>query len=203
MNAMPVATPGGDWLEPRAGRDDGFIALDACHRRLLAAAGALEELVEAIERNGVSAAVSASAAAIAEFYATTAARHHEDEERHVFPALVESRNADLIRAVTRLQEDHVLLEESWLELEPHVLAIANGYGADLELLRDRAFVFAALHRDHIDLEESLAYPQARMRVDQEGRRAMGREMASRRRAARAAASDVPRTTGRTGALTAK
>jgi hemerythrin-like domain-containing protein len=199
MSAMPVATPGDYWLEPRAGREDGFIALNACHRRMLAAAGALEDLVEAIERNGVSPAVQASAAAIAEFYATTAAQHHEDEERHIFPALLVGRDADLVRAVRRLQEDHIWLEESWLELEPHVLAIATGYGADLDLLRDRAQVFAALHRDHIRLEESLAYPQAQMQLGEEERRAMGREMTSRRRAARAAACADPRTTGRRGA----
>jgi len=49
-------------------------------------------------------------------------------------------------------------------------------------------VFSALLRDHIALEESLIYPQARERLQGRQRRDMGREMAARRRATRGQAN---------------
>jgi hemerythrin-like domain-containing protein len=192
MNAMLVAPLADRSPTLPAMREDGFVALDACHCSMLEAADALEALVAVAELGGLSLAVRASAAAIAEFYATTAAQHHEDEERHVFPALLASRDPDLVRAVTRLQEDHERLEECWNELEPHVLAIAAGYGIEVDLLREAVQAFAALHRDHIKLEESLAYPEARRHLGDDGCCAMGREMMARdiaRRAQRKACFD--------------
>ena len=87
----------------------------------------------------------------------------------------------------RLQQDHDWLEEDWMELAPHIAAVANGQlGYDLDLLREGAATFTALSHDHIALEESCIYPQARAQLDARERRAMGREMAARRRAARTA-----------------
>ncbi len=188
MNAMPVATPENAWPTLFAAQEDGFVVLDACHRSMLERVAALEELVAAVDRDGVSPAVRESAALIADFLSTTARQHHEDEERHVFPALLCSADADLVQAVLRLQQDHGWLEENWLELEPHVQAIATGYGCcDMDTLRQGVAVLVALYRDHIALEESLIYPQARAHLGRAGRRAMGREMAARRSARRTSA----------------
>jgi hemerythrin-like domain-containing protein len=184
MTAVPVASM---WPSSRDAREDGFVVLDACHRRMLAAVGALEELVAAIERGYPSDADRAHASSIAEFFSTTARRHHEDEERHVFPALLAGTDEAGRDAALRLQQDHGWIEEDWLELEPHVQAIATGYGhCDADVLRQGVAVFAALLREHIALEESLAYPQARSQLGAAGRRTMGREMAARRSAERAA-----------------
>ncbi len=188
MNAMPVASTKEMWPLSEATRDDGFVALDACHRRMLAVMDTLEELVATIDRDGVSSPVRALAAAVADFLSTTARLHHEDEERHVFPALLCSADAELVQSVLRLQQDHGWLEEDWLELEPHLQAIATGYGCcDMDTLRHGVAVLAALYRDHIALEESLIYPEARARLGSAGRRAMGCEMSARRLAGRAAA----------------
>lgn len=185
MNAMPVVST--EPTDPASGdsRHDGFIALDACHQRLLAVAGELEALVASLDAGGPCPLSRAKAAAIVEFYATTARQHHEDEERHVFPTLLASADPDLVQAVQCLQQDHGWLEEDWRELEPHVQAIALGYGnCDLDILRQGVAIVVALQRDHIALEESLVYPEARARLDAAGRRAMGREMAARRPALR-------------------
>jgi len=166
---------------------DGFEALDACHREMLAKVDELCALVNRLEHQGVDAAARESAGAIARFFTTTAREHHEDEERHVFPPLAESADPAVVQAVLRLQQDHGWLEEDWLELSPHVQAVAWGYGGyDIDTLREGSAVFAALLRDHIALEESFIYPQARGRMPPEGRREMGREMAARHRAERAA-----------------
>ena len=59
---------------------------------------------------------------------------------------------------------------------------------DLDTLREGVEIFAALSRDHIALEESIIYPEARTRLLASERQEMGREMAARKRAQRQATS---------------
>ena len=104
----------------------------------------------------------------------------------MFPRVVVSSDPEIVHTVLRLQQDHRWLEEDWMELSPHLDAVAFGQSwYDLDLLRDGAEIFTALMRDHIALEESLIYPQARARLGHNERLEMGREMAARRRAQRA------------------
>ena len=164
---------------------DGFEALDACHREMLAKADELCALVDRLEHHGIDAAARTSAGEIGRFFTTTARDHHEDEERHVFPPLADSHDPAVVQAVLRLQQDHGWLEEDWFELSPHVQAVAWGYnGYDIDVLREGATIFAALLRDHVALEESFIYPQAREAMPPAQRREMGREMAERHRAER-------------------
>jgi len=186
MNAMrapsTAATP------PRAAASvDGFKALDACHRQTLSMLDDLSALVARLELDGLDSATCALAAKIAAFFSTTAREHHEDEERHVFPALIEGGKPDVVQAVLRLQQDHDWLEEDWFDLAPHVLAVAAGSRSyDIDTLREGVPVLAALYHDHIELEESFIYPEAQTRMRADGRREMGREMAARHRAERTA-----------------
>lgn len=184
---MTPATPSRPAPQAANARSDGFIALDASHRQFLDAVDALERLIPGLERDGATPSNRASAAGIAKTLAQ-ASEHHEDEERHVFPALLGGADEALADVVRRLHQDHGWLEENWLELGPHLQALASGYGGwDIDTLRAGAPVIAALLRDHIALEESVAYPQARARLSAESRREIGREMAARHRAARHAA----------------
>jgi iron-sulfur cluster repair protein YtfE (RIC family) len=163
--------------------DDGFEVLDACHRKILLALDKLSALVERLETAGTDAEARSMASEVLTFFSTAVRQHHEDEERHVFPRLATDSDAETVQAVLRLQQDHDWLEEDWMALSPHLAAIAAGQGWwELESLRDGVNVFSALLRDHIALEESLIYPQARQRLQGTQRRDMGREMAARRRA---------------------
>lgn len=163
----------------------GFAALDACHRSVLARVAELGALVALIEAGEITPAMRASAAVIAQFLGTDARRHHEDEERHVFPPLLAGGDAGLVQTVLRLQQDHGWLEEDWLELESHVQAIATGYGScDIDTLREGASILAALYEEHIALEESIIYPEARKRIGPAALDAMAREMIGRRRTER-------------------
>jgi hemerythrin-like domain-containing protein len=64
--------------------------------------------------------------------------------------------------VRRLQQDHGWLEEDWLELQPQLRAVVEGYAwYDLEFLRAAVPVFTELYRDHIALEENIVYPESR------------------------------------------
>jgi len=166
---------------------DGFEVLDQCHRDTLAALDTLGELVTRLEHEGASERVRTMAAVVVRFFATTARAHHEDEERHVFPKALAAGDPEIVQAVLRLQQDHSWLEEDWLELSPQLQALAAGHSMwDLDFLREASAVFSALSHDHIALEESCVYPQARSRLKEAERGAMGREMAERRRARRPA-----------------
>ena len=65
--------------------------------------------------------------------------------------------------------------------EPALEAAADGNSwFDPNVLRQAVEVFQQLYLDHIVLEESLAYPEARGRIDPALLESMGREMAKRR-----------------------
>ena len=181
MFKSDVSLEGPSQMPPRASRGVGFAALDECHRRVLARVDELSGLVAAIEAGEINPAMRTLAASIAQFLGNDARRHHEDEERHVFPPLLASGNADLVDAVLRLQQDHCWIEEDWFELEPHVQAIATGYGTcDIDTLKEGTAILAALYKEHIALEESIVYPEARARIGSAGLDAMAREMIARR-----------------------
>ncbi|MDE1948432.1 MAG: hemerythrin domain-containing protein [Burkholderiales bacterium] len=141
-----------------------FEALDRTHREVMQVLGRFERLLAHIDESGADAVARASAAEIAAFFNGHAREHHAEEERLVFPGLLASGNAPLVQHVLRLQQDHGWLEEDWLELEPQIDAIARGYNwYDLNMLRAALPIFTALYQDHIALEESLIYPEAKRR----------------------------------------
>jgi hemerythrin-like domain-containing protein len=179
---------------PEAAPNGAFGVLDECHRQTLAALDKLEAIVARLDAGGPDAWTRALAADVVRHFSTTARQHHEDEERHVFPKLLGRSDAETEQRVLRLQQDHLWLEEDWRELEPHIDAIARSLSwYDVDFLRDGSEVFAALSRDHIELEETFLYPEARSRTGPVEAETMGREMAARRRAARrdAAKGTVP------------
>jgi hemerythrin-like domain-containing protein len=161
---------------------DGFDVLDVCHRDILVTLGKLSALIARLEKFGPDAEARSLAREIGLFFSSNARQHHEDEERHVFPKLLSVGDAELTRAVLRLQQDHGWIEEDWLEMSPQIDAVAAGLVSyDINGLRASAEVFTALLHEHIALEESLIYPHARTKLRVSEQLEMGREMASRRR----------------------
>lgn len=170
---------------------DGFEVLDACHIRTVFTLGKLTALVSRLVNEGPDAEAKAMASEIAAFFSGTARQHHQDEELFVFPKLLASGDPEIVQAVLRLQQDHAWLEEDWLELAPQVDAVACGQAwYDIDTLREGVEIFTELSRDHMALEESLIYPQARARLLEGERLEMGREMAARRRAQRPAGKSL-------------
>ncbi|MEO8081923.1 MAG: hemerythrin domain-containing protein [Caldimonas sp.] len=158
--------------------------LDDCHRLTLAALDRLEALLAQIERQEIDEVARTVAADIVRHFSQTMRQHHRDEECHVFPALASSADSEVAQTILRLRQDHDWLEEDWMEISPHLDAVACGQSwYDIDVLREGVAIFAGLSRDHITLEESILYPQARTRLGTGARREMGREMAARRRQA--------------------
>jgi hemerythrin-like domain-containing protein len=167
-----------------------FGALDECHRQTLAALDKLEIVVARLDAGAVDGETRALAGDVVRHFSTTARQHHLDEERHVFPKLAASGDPAIEQTVMRLRQDHYWLEEDWMTLLPHLDAIACGQSwYDAALLREGSEVFAALARDHIALEETCLYPEARARLRPDEQQQMGREMAARRRATRSSGQD--------------
>ncbi|WP_290868519.1 hemerythrin domain-containing protein [Aquabacterium sp.] len=159
-----------------------FDVLDACHQQMVTALHQLATLVEHLRERGVDGKAQEMARNIFNFFMTTARQHHEDEEKHIFPALLRSDDDNLIRQTLRLQQDHGWIEEDWLELAPQIESIAAGYNwFNLEQLELGIPVFTALYQDHMALEESLIYPEAKARIGAWDLQGAGREMAERRR----------------------
>ena len=159
-----------------------FDVLDECHREVVSHLHELHRLVDHLRNVGHDDTARQMARKIFEFFMGAAREHHLDEERHVFPALMRSGDALLMQQTMRLQQDHGWIEEDWQELAPQIEAIAAGYNwYNLEQLEQTIPVFHALYRDHIALEESLIYPEARARISRWDLQGMGREMAQRRR----------------------
>jgi len=146
-----------------------FDALDETHRQVLQVLAELEELVDALARPGTDAPAAELAARACNFFNGPARGHHETEETLVFPALLAGASAPMLAQVRRLQQDHHWLEEDWLELEPHLQAVAQGYWHDhVAFLKAALPEFTALYHEHIAVEELMIYPEARRRLATQG-----------------------------------
>lgn len=144
-----------------------FAVLDACHQQIQMHLAELASLAKAIEATGVDAKARHQADAIETFFSGNARQHHAEEERQVFPSLLDSAEAELIVAVEKLQQDHGWIEENWLELGPQLRAIAAGNSwFEVTEFQHNVEVFLTLCQSHIELEESLIYPQAKARMAQ-------------------------------------
>lgn len=158
-----------------------FEFLDSTHREIQQRVRQLHALVDAIESSGLNADARAQAREVLDYFNGEARQHHLDEEKHIFPALLNSQNAELVQAAEHLTQDHGWLEENWLQIAPSLEAATHGnLWFDTMELRHALEVFEALYLDHILLEESIAYPEAKKRLDACDTAGMGREMAKRR-----------------------
>jgi iron-sulfur cluster repair protein YtfE (RIC family) len=142
-----------------------FDALDTCHQQTLATLNLLVKLVDQLDQHAADEPVKRLAREIISFFNGESRSHHAEEEHLVFPPILQGLDHRLIEKIRRLQQDHVWLEQDWLELGLQLDAIARGYNwYDREALRNGTSTFVALYLDHIDLEESIIYPQAKRRL---------------------------------------
>ena len=150
-------------------------ALEHTHHQVMQSLQELAGMVDMLADQGVTDTVQKTAKRIGKFFAEEARHHHAQEDEHVFPTLLESGNAELVAHVQRLQQDHGWLEEDWVELGPQLDALSRGYSwYDIDALRHGIGVFTELYHEHIALEESLIYPEARRRQAEQAEQAAAR-----------------------------
>lgn len=171
---MGKASPAGD-------SSSLFEFLDHTHREIQQQLQGLRELMDTMDDQGLTPATRALATQALDYFNGAARQHHLDEEKHVFPALLGSQNPQVIQVTEQLVQDHGWLEENWLEIEPSISAVASGnLWFEPAALRQALTVFEALYLDHMQLEESVAYPEAQRRLLPSDAAGAGREMAKRR-----------------------
>ena len=169
---------------PAAGFEQPFEMLQACHERITRTLDLLARLRAHLQTHGADEQAWQAARDILRYFDLAAPLHHQDEELHVFPALL-AHGGDLTRAlVERLQQDHLRMEAGWRQARRVLAAIEGGEAHVLESSQEDALAaFASLYADHIAAEEGLAYPEALGLLGPRDIAAMGQDMRRRRGAA--------------------
>lgn len=138
--------------------------LQGTHQRMVLTLQDLEALVHRLETGEVDETAQTLAGGIHRFFEEVGRTHHDEEERHIFPALLANADPVLEEQVAQLRQDHGWIEQNWRELSPLLEALSQGHTwVDVDLLRAMIEVFTQLHHAHIALEESMVYPEARRR----------------------------------------
>jgi hemerythrin-like domain-containing protein len=138
--------------------------LECTHQAMMRTLAQMAELLRRLPEEGPVDALRRMAGEIRCFIDDEARDHHAQEDRVVFPSLLASGDDALVALVRRLQQDHGWLEENWIELGPQLDALAHDHHwVDPDVLAPMIEVYTALLSDHIGLEESMIYPEARRR----------------------------------------
>lgn len=169
---------------PAVGFEQPFEMLRACHERVERMLALLARLREHLPGHGADDNARQAARDVMRYFDLAAPHHHQDEELHVFPPLKAQGDPATVAVVSRLQRDHLQMESCWREARQVLDAVATGARQALSAADDGALDrFAGLYDEHIQAEESLAYPAAAALLDEPALAAMGREMMRRRGAA--------------------
>ncbi|MCW7538751.1 hemerythrin domain-containing protein [Aquabacterium sp. A7-Y] len=173
------------FTSPAAGFEAPFEMLSACHQRVERSLRLLQRLLAHLREHGCDPAARDAARDVLRYFDLAAPQHHRDEELHVFPRLLSDAAPTLREAVARLLDEHREMDRLWIAIRPGLQALADGSRTTLEAQAEAdAARFLAVHEAHLATEERLVFPAARSRCDDTTLRAMGEEMALRRRAPR-------------------
>lgn len=163
---------------------DALALLSACHARIVRQCATLRRLVLYLGECGCDSQAQLVAATVVRFFDTELARLHADEERLLFPALIESMAGSDAVCIHDLGHglalEHRALEDKWRALRPCLLDISVGQGSALAAADVESFAEPYLR--HIAREESELLPMAaRLLADDELER-IARGMRERRSA---------------------
>lgn len=166
--------------------DAPLTLLHACHDRVHARCDLLRKLWQHMGSHGADQQAQDAACNILRYFDLAAPLHHEDEERHIFPRLLASGNAELVQCARTLLQQHQDMAAAWSQLRPLLLAVQQGQTPDLAGHADLIEHFVALYRAHIELEEQTAFPAGFAAMSEQTQAQIGDEMAARRGATRPA-----------------
>ena len=177
---MPTPFPG--FNTPAAGFDEPLAMLHACHDRIRRSLGLLRRICERVNERRIDSAVHEAAADVLRYFDIAAPLHHEDEEKHIFPAVLSGApDAMTHNTVLRLQEQHALMAAGWRVLREPLSALAEGDDAAFGVPHcEAATRYIALYEEHAMAEEMLVFPAAAALIDSEALTRAGQEMAQRR-----------------------
>jgi hemerythrin-like domain-containing protein len=173
-----IAPPG---AKLAAGFEQPFEMLHACHERVERMITLLGRLRDHARAHGADEQARQAAHDVMRYFDTAAPKHHEDEELHVFPALIALNDESVSQVVAQLQQDHLQMEKHWKAARELLQAFADGRHTAFDESEDAVLdAFAGLYAGHIEAEESVAYPRAAALIEGEQLQAMSRDMMARR-----------------------
>lgn len=156
--------------------------LSACHERVQRSLDLLGRLVTHIDTRGHDISSVSAAQDVLRYFTLAAPLHHQDEELHLFPLLLQRGSIELVAQVHRLQQDHVEMETQWQHIQPLLQSWSSGGTEPLRLYQREAIErFRSLYPPHIAMEESSVFPQAFAMLGPQASAEAGREMQLRRR----------------------
>jgi hemerythrin-like domain-containing protein len=176
---------------PAVGFEQPFEMLSACHDRVRRSLFLLVRLQGHVTNHGVDEQAKQAATDVLRYFNVAAPAHHEDEERHIVPAPMESEDADLRAAANRILIDHARIRSAWSDLAPFLRQVEAGHQPDRQHFVQAVDRFVRVHEDHLKLEDDVAFPGARAHHEGCGQAAVasiGREMAQRRTAGKQVAT---------------
>lgn len=161
-------------------RHDPLLQLRMCHDRTRGKLIALDRLRAYLPENGCDNAARMVARRLLEHFDGATPRHDEDEERSLFPRLLEATDGGVAALVERLHAEHRELANLWRDLRPDLAAIEAGQRSVLtpDLVRRMCDAYF----DHLDREDSELITLAAERLDAHALREIGAEMAAHRAA---------------------
>lgn len=178
---MPRGTPLPGFGAPAVGFDTPFEMLLACHERVKRSLALQQRLRAYLQTTGCDDSARSAARDVLRYFDIAAPLHHEDEERHVVPALQAVQDEGLRAVVARLQDEHVAMALRWTRARSALLALADASITQFSEEQVAALAaFAAGYAEHIQVEESLVYPAARAAMDEAALQAMAQDMRQRR-----------------------
>ena len=156
--------------------------LSSCHRRIERQCATLNRLVAHLAAHGADDEARIAAAGVMRYFDTSARQHHEDEERDLFPALIESMagsDAVCLRELTEgLKADHRALQACWQPVRAVLERVIAGVSAPLAA--DDVEALADLYERHIAREENELLPMAARLLSDDDLARIGRAMRERR-----------------------
>lgn len=180
---LTIAAPGA--ASNAVGFDSPLVMLKECHRRVEDQCATLQQLAPHLASRGSDAAAAEAANAVLRYFDLAAPNHHADEEKDLFPALLEAMagsDAVSIRGIIEdLLADHEELDRQWQSLRSVLLQVAAGHGATLDPAAVDAFESA--YARHIAREEGEVLPMAERLLSDASLESLGGAMRRRRGAA--------------------
>jgi hemerythrin-like domain-containing protein len=180
--AVGVSLPG--LRSPGVGFEAPFDMLEACHERVERMLNLLTRLRAHVAQNGCDAQAAAAAVDVMRYFDLAAPLHHQDEELHVFPAVLKMPSDRLDLLVCRLRQEHLEMEKLWGQVRQALARVADSEGQNKTPFSDAdqasMDAFVAIYKDHIRAEEDLVYPEARRALDADQLSVMSRDMMRRR-----------------------
>ena len=103
------------FIDPATEFADGLRVLYAYHESFILQGQRLLAMAEAISQQGVGEETAAEAVRLAEYYDAATRLHHQDEERALFPFIV-NKSFLTDGMIERLALDHEEIDEHWAKL---------------------------------------------------------------------------------------